>query len=141
MRGQDVTRLQSFSDAVFGFALTLLVVSLEVPKSFADLLDAMKGFPAFAVCFAVLAMVWNSHYKFSRRYGLDGSDHAVLDLRFRWRSGNQRGDLPMLLAIYGFGFAGVYLALTLLYLHAWRLREMSALSEIEKLDTRFGIYR
>ena len=71
MRGQDVTRLESFSDAVFGFALTPLVVSLEVPKSFADLIAAMKGFPAFAVCFAVLAMVWNSHYKFSRRYGLD----------------------------------------------------------------------
>ena len=47
----------------------------------------------------------------------------------------------MLLAVYGFGFAGVYLALTLLYLHAWRLRDALDLSEIEKLDTRFGIYR
>ena len=47
----------------------------------------------------------------------------------------------MLLTIYGFGFAGVYLALTLLYLHAWRLRDALELSEIEKLDTRFGIYR
>ena len=71
MRGRDVTRLESFSDAVFGFALTLLVVSLEVPKSFADLIAAMKDFPAFAVCFAMLAMLWNSHYRFCRRYGLD----------------------------------------------------------------------
>src|SRR6202007_1733815 len=53
------------------FALTLLVVSLEVPKSFADLLATLRGFPAFAVCFAMLASIWNTHYKFCRRYGLD----------------------------------------------------------------------
>jgi len=168
MRGRDVTRLESFSDAVFGFALTLLVVSLEVPKSFADLIAAMKDFPAFAVCFAMLAMLWNSHYRFSRRYGLDDGTTRFLTcvllfivllyvypLKFLFNlSINdmifghpaaapviREGDLPMLLSVYGFGFAGVYLALTLLYLHAWRLRNALDLSEIEKLDTRFGIYR
>ena len=71
MRGREVTRLESFSDAVFGFALTLLVVTLEVPKSFADLLATLRGFPTFAVCFAMLASIWNTHYRFCRRYGLD----------------------------------------------------------------------
>src|ERR1041385_4743100 len=64
LRGREVTRLESFSDAVFGFALTLLVVSLDVPKSFDDLLTTMRGFPAFAVCFLLLALIWNGHYKF-----------------------------------------------------------------------------
>jgi uncharacterized membrane protein len=30
-RPHEVTRLEGFSDAVFGFALTLLVVRLETP--------------------------------------------------------------------------------------------------------------
>ena len=70
MRGREVTRLESFSDAVFGFALTLLVVSLEVPKSFDQLIETMRGFLAFAVCFAILASIWNQHYLFCRRFGL-----------------------------------------------------------------------
>src|SRR3982751_2251540 len=71
LRGREVTRLESFSDAVFAFALTLLVVSLDVPKSFNDLVITMRGFPAFAICFLFLALIWNGHYKFCRRYGLD----------------------------------------------------------------------
>ena len=70
-RGLEVTRLENFSDAVFGFALTLLVVSLDVPKTVGDLFETMRGFPAFALCFLFLALIWNSHYKFCRRYGLD----------------------------------------------------------------------
>jgi hypothetical protein len=69
-RGQDVSRIEGFSDAVFAFAVTLLVVSLEVPQTFEELLTAMRGFFAFAVCFALLFSVWHDHYKFFRRYGL-----------------------------------------------------------------------
>ena len=31
-RSHDVSRIEGLSDAVFGFAVTLLVVSLEVPR-------------------------------------------------------------------------------------------------------------
>lgn len=72
MRGRShVTRLECFSDCVFAFALTLLVVSLEVPKSFDDLWVAMKGLLAFAFCFAILFGLWSRHHTFFRRYGLE----------------------------------------------------------------------
>jgi|SRR5215475_250765 len=63
---------------VFAFALILLVVSLQLPKSFADLIGTMRGFPAFALCFTVLATIWNTHYKFSLRYGLDDAIRRFL---------------------------------------------------------------
>ena len=69
-RGEDVSRIEGFSDAVFAFAVTLLVVSLEVPKTFDELLETMRGFVAFAICFYLLLIVWYEHYKFFRRYGL-----------------------------------------------------------------------
>jgi hypothetical protein len=75
-RGHEVSRLEGFSDAVFAFALTLLVVALEVPKTYAELIDTMRGFLAFGVCFLVLYKLWWSHYTFFRRYGL--SDTFVI---------------------------------------------------------------
>ena len=167
LRGHEVTRLESFSDAVFGFALTLLVVSLDVPKSFADLVATMRGFPAFAICFLFLAMIWNSHYKFCRRYGLaDGTARFltcvmlflvlfyVYPLKFLFNvsvtslfggSGQPaamtRIEFGELLIIYGLGFAAVYLALALLHLHAYKLREELGLSELERFDTRYLIRR
>src|SRR2546423_3965653 len=70
MRGAAMSRIDAFSDVVFGFALTLLVVSLEVPKDFSGLHEVVRGFVPFAICFVTLLTLWHSHYVFFRRYGL-----------------------------------------------------------------------
>lgn len=67
---KDVSRIEALSDGVFAFAITLLVVSLEVPRTFDQLLVMMRGFFAFAITFAMLFHVWFTQYKFFRRYGL-----------------------------------------------------------------------
>jgi len=166
LRGREITRLESFSDAVFGFALTLLVVSLDVPKTFDDLVATMRGFPAFALCFLFLALIWNGHYRYCRRYGLDDGMARFLTcvmlflvlfyvypLKFLFNlsvtglfDGPQsasmtRSQFSALLVIYGLGFAAVYLAQTFLYLHAYRLRDALELTELEKFDTRYQIFR
>src|SRR6266511_1631011 len=70
---REVSRVEGFSDAVFAFAITLLVVSLEVPKTFHELTGVLRGFPAFAICFTLLFQVWWRHYKFFRTYDLEDS--------------------------------------------------------------------
>lgn len=78
-RGHDVSRIEGLSDGVFGFAVTLLVVSLEVPKTFGDLMVIMRGFPAFAISFAMLILVWYQQYIFFRRYGMKDTLTIVLN--------------------------------------------------------------
>lgn len=77
-RGHEISRIEGLSDAVFAFAVTLLVVSLEVPKTFNELAEIMRGFGAFAISFTLLFLVWFNHYKFFRRYGLQDTITVVL---------------------------------------------------------------
>ena len=163
-RGGDVSRLESFSDAVFGFALTLLVVSLEVPHTFDALLAAMRGFVGFFVCFALLSLVWYDHYVYFRQYGLRDSATVVLNLcllfvvmfyvfplKFLFtllasmttgmnsQTGGtviQNSQIPTLMIIYGVGFMAIHIVFTLMYMNAWRQRDLLALNSLERFDTR-----
>jgi hypothetical protein len=78
-RSHEVSRTEGLSDAVFGFAITLLVVSLEVPKTYGELMQVMRGFGAFAISFTLLFIVWYNQYKFFRRYGLQDNTTMLLN--------------------------------------------------------------
>jgi len=169
-RGGEVSRVEGFSDAVFGFALTLLVVSLEVPKTFTALLTTLRGFVAFGICFALLYLVWERHYTFFRRYGLvDGMTLAVngvllfvvllyvYPLKFLFTMfidslmriganspsavGIAAHDIPLLFMIYGLGFAAIFGLFALLHFHAWQQREALELNTGEQFITRASILR
>ena len=164
-RGSEVTRLEGLSDAVFAFAVTLLVVSLEVPRTFDDLLGVMSGFPAFGACFTLLFLIWHKHYVYFRRYGLQDTWTVTLTgallflvlfytypLKFLftglfrqilgWGTNGPHA-MPALEAVqarplmlvYSTGFLGVFLVFVLLYLHAWRRREELGLDAVETFDT------
>jgi uncharacterized membrane protein len=164
-RGHEVSRLEGFSDTVFAFALTLLVVALEVPHSYEKLIHLMMGFPAFACCFALLVWIWAQHNAFFRRFGLQDAYTIVLNgallfvvllyvypLKFmfdamfsQWlptETGAMRMELYQLAnasAIYASGFIAVFVLFGLLYHHAYASREQLQLSELEAFDARAAI--
>lgn len=157
-RSDEITRIESFSDAVFGFAVTLLVVSLEVPASYHDLMAAMAKFPAFAVCFALLANIWFVHYRYFRRYALQTPLAVALScvllfvllfyvypLKFLFvgvfghQPDLQVHQARVLYVIYGLGWTAISLVLWLLYEHAWSHREALQLNALERLLTRHAL--
>lgn len=153
MRAREVSRIEAFSDVVFGFALTLIVVSLEVPKNYNDLMAIMRGFPAFAICFATLVWIWHEHHKFFRRYDMRDEGTIALNavllflvlfytypLKFIFslvtgEADGRYGDAAVLFSVYGGGFIGIFLMLFLLNWRAYRKRAEMRLNEFEVHDT------
>ena len=58
----ESARLDNFVDGAFAFAITLLIISGgSLPKDVDALERALRGIPAFAACFALLALFWHGH--------------------------------------------------------------------------------
>jgi uncharacterized membrane protein len=71
---KDTARLENFSDNVFSFAMTLLVLSITVPRirdaSASDLATALLGelvpLGVLVLSFATIYIVWVNHHEFFR---------------------------------------------------------------------------
>jgi len=161
LRGLEVSRIDAFSDVVFGFALTLLVVSLEVPKKYSEFHANLREFLPFAVSFGFLMMVWYSHYKYFRRFGTHDFGTIVINstllfvvlfyvypLKFLFMvaGAGLTGDagrffenslqVRELMMLYGFGFAAIYLLFATLYWNGLRQGRRLDLTGLERLLTR-----
>ena len=167
-RGEQVTRLEAFIDAAFAFAVTLLVISVDhVPGSLDELLQALRGVPAFAAAFLLIALFWYQHAQWSRRYGLDDTYSTLIGLLlvflvlvyvyplkilagllFAWITHGwlpwpfevrSYADIRSVFMIYGVAYATLTFCIAELYAHALRRREALALDRHEAMETAASV--
>jgi hypothetical protein len=81
-RGLTSTRLENLTDAIFGFAITLLVIASQVPKTYVELQASMYGFIGFIFCIMLLLGLWNNHNSFFLHYGLQDKITKTLNFLF-----------------------------------------------------------
>ena len=168
LRGIEMTRLETFIDAAFAFAVTMMVIAADrVPDDINTLLAAFRHVPAFVASIVVLGIFWRGHWLWSRRYGLeDGVSiliswallvtvliyiyplKALFGSMFSMLSGGRLGQTlgvrsesqaRTIFAIYAIGFTAIAVEILLLYVRAWRLREPLRLNELERFLTRADV--
>ena len=166
LRGLQATRLETFIDAAFAFAISMLViVAQQIPDDVESLLAAFKNVPTFVCSIAVLGIFWRGHWLWSRRYGLEDSVSiliswamivtilifiyplkaifgAMWDFLSNGVVGQQlsrhttEAQARKIFAIYALGVIATSAEIMLLNLRAWHLREPLRLNTREALMTR-----
>lgn len=159
-RGENTTRLDNLTDAVFGIAITLLIFNLSNPNSFEDLLTFTKTLPAFLISISFIVLIWNEHLNFSEVYSLNDTTLTILNtifialvifyvypLRFLTLfltnvvfntdiDVNIQGDqVPYLMIYYGFVAFALYFILYLFYHRAAMLKKELDLNAFEEFYT------
>lgn len=164
LRGREMTRLETFTDAAFAFAAAMLAISIdEIPGTYDELIRALKDVPAFAASFGILLLYWRAHQNWSQRYGLEDLPSVLLTftliltvmvyvypLKIMFGAAFQfvsDGWLPSafelesvrqfraMVALFGVGFFVLSALIAALYLVAWTRRDRLEMNAAERLDT------
>jgi len=162
-RAREVSRTEAFSDVVFGFAISLLVVSLEAPKNYHEMIETLRGFVPFAISFFILIDIWFEHHDFYKRYAMHDRITMALNtmllfvvlfyvyplkymftlFAMQFRGEVQKippGGNVVLFTVYGIGFFAVFGLLAVMYAHAYGKRHELGLNGVERIDTLESIY-
>ena len=166
LRGLETTRLDTFIDAAFAFATTMLVISIgNIPQNLNELVLAFKTIPSFLASFASVTFIWLGHRKWSRRYGVENNFTLLISLGlvfvlliyiyplrlvfsalFAWISGGflpseftltSINELSILFVVYGLGFALISFLLGTLFFYAFKIKKRIQLDEIEVILTNY----
>ena len=164
LRGIAMTRLETFIDAAFAFAITMLVIAAQqIPDDIETLLAAFKNVPAFVASIVVLGIFWRGHWLWSRRYGLEDGVSIFISwtmivtiliyiyplkaifssMWFLLSSGrvghvlgaHSESQVRALFAVFALGFTAIALEMVFLNLRAWHLREPLRLNVTERAMT------
>ncbi len=160
-RGQNASRLDNLTDAVFGIAITLVIFNLNNPNSFQELITFTKTLPAFLISISFIILIWNEHLSFSEVYTLNDTKLILLNtifialiifyvypLRFLtlfltnfFFTANievsiQGNQVPYLLVYYGLVAFALYFVLFLLYSRAVSLKKDLNLNPFEIFYTK-----
>jgi len=166
LRGMEMTRLETFIDAAFAFAITMLVIAAQqIPDDIKTLLAAFKNVPAFVASIIVLGIFWRGHWLWSRRYGIEDGVSIFISwamivtilifiyplkaifgsMWYLLSSGyvgqpfslhTTESQASAIFAIYALGLIAISAEILLLNLRAWQLREPLRLNAREGLVTR-----
>ena len=160
-RSHDITRIEALSDGVIAFTVSILIMSLEVPKTSGEFLNSLKGFIPFIFCFWFLFYIWFEQYKFFRRYGLHDNTTILLNgglllsvlfyvypLKFVTNSWMMRSvykidferDFLGLLCVYHGGWTIIFSLFSAMYYNALTKKDELKLTAIEEFETRSFLY-
>lgn len=133
----DKARLEAFSDGVFGFAITLLVLGVQVPvlktvndtELRAGLLQCLSQLVPYVTSFATIGIIWlNHHAMFS---SVERVEHTTLSLNlflllvvtfipYPTAVLSRYGALPSSASLYGCALTLLGVAYSLLWMHLVR---------------------